>query len=93
MVTDPLGMHARFCALLVKTLAVFQCEISVHSGSVTVNAKTIFGLMGLAVACGDKMTFTFRGAEATAALSAIERLFETQFRDDEDQSELNETVR
>lgn len=73
------GLHARPADLLVKALAPFRAEVRARSGRDWTDARSILGLLGLAVGCQSKVTFTAIGADATQAIAAIEHLFVTQF--------------
>jgi phosphotransferase system HPr (HPr) family protein len=77
--TNVRGLHARPAALLVKQLAGFKCSIIVKCNGETANAKSILGLLCLAVGCQSKVTFTATGPDAPEAMAAIDHLFERQF--------------
>ncbi len=73
------GLHARPAALLVKYLSGFKCSVVAQCNGEPANAKSILGLLCLAVGCQSKVTFTATGPDAPEAMAAIERLFERQF--------------
>lgn len=75
------GLHARPCALLVKRLRVFQCEITVECHGQLANAQSILGLMALAAGYESKLTFTATGKDAALALAAVKHLFDTHFEE------------
>jgi phosphocarrier protein HPr len=75
------GLHARPCALLVKTLRPFRCKVEVHANGHQANGHSIMGLMALAAADRTKMSFLLTGEDAPEALAAISHLFETRFED------------
>jgi phosphotransferase system HPr (HPr) family protein len=77
--TNRNGLHARPCALLVKTLRPFACEVKVEHDGATASGNSILGLMSLAVGFGSKLTFIINGSEAARAMAAVQQLFETQF--------------
>lgn len=79
--TNPNGMHARPCALLAKTLRPFGCEARVEANGSIASGKSILGLMALAAGFGSKLTFSINGSDATQAMAAVHRLFETQFEE------------
>jgi len=79
--TNRYGMHARPCALLVKTLRRFACEVEVAAGGTVANGHSILGLMALAVGFGSKLTFSISGSEAARAMAAVQQLFKTQFEE------------
>lgn len=75
------GLHARPCALLVKTLLPFACAVKVEANGALASGNSILGLMSLAVGFESKLTFTITGREAARAMAAVQRLFDTQFED------------
>lgn len=79
--TNRHGLHARPCALLVKTLRRFACKVEVGAGDGVVNAQSILGLMSLGVGFGSKLTFMINGREAARAMAAVQQLFKTQFEE------------
>ena len=78
--TNRSGLHARPCAVLIKTLRPFACEITVEHGDMTANGNSILGLMALGAGYGSKLTFTINGSAAAQAMAAVQWLFETQFQ-------------
>lgn len=68
------GLHARPAALFVQEANKFSAEVFVSKGDKKVNAKSIMGIMSLAVANGTKIVISAEGddaAEAVEALAAI----------------------
>ena len=72
-------MHARPCAMLIRALEPFDCEVLVQSGDHVVNGRSILGLLSLAAGCHSKLKFTTSGVDAGAAMVVITRLFESGF--------------
>lgn len=70
----PQGLHARPATLFVKTAAAFSSEIGLNKAEKSVNAKSIIGVMSLAVSKGQSVTLTADGADAEQALDALERV-------------------
>lgn len=75
------GLHARPCALLVKTLQRYHCSVEVEANGERASAKSVLGLMALGAACGSELSFLFKGDDAFAAMAAVRHLFATHFRD------------
>lgn len=73
------GLHHRPAMLLINTLKDFNCCISAEVGGYAVDGRSIFGLLSLAAGPGSEFTFTASGRDATAALDALQLLFETDF--------------
>ena len=81
-VINRLGIHARPAALFVKIAGKFTSQIMVEKDGETINGKSIMGLMMLAAAQGSKLTLTAEGADAEAAVAALEELFQKKFNED-----------
>lgn len=79
IMTSRHGLHARPCALLVRTLRHFTCQVEITADGTVANGASILGLMSLAVGFESKLTFAICGLEAAGAMAAVQRLFETQF--------------
>ncbi len=73
------GLHARPCAQLVKTLRPFRSRIEVQAKGQQADGHSIMGLMALAAGPECRLTFTITGTDAPDAMSAVSRLFETDF--------------
>lgn len=76
---NKVGVHARPSSQIAQTASRFSAEITIRNGKHEANAKSIMGLMGLAAACGAQLTLVAEGADAEAALDAIEELFLSGF--------------
>ena len=72
VITDSEGIHARPAGLLVKEAAKFQSDIKLKKGRKKSRCKKIFGVMGLAVKCGEEIVMTAEGADEAEAIAAIE---------------------
>lgn len=70
-IVNPLGMHARPAAAFVKVANRFRSRVSVRRGTVTVNGKSIMGMMMLAAEQGAAICIAAEGEDAEAALSAL----------------------
>ena len=55
-VLNKLGLHARPCALLAKTAGFFKSSITLTHNNHSVDAKSILGLMTMAVPAGTTLT-------------------------------------
>jgi phosphocarrier protein len=74
------GLHARPCALLIKTIRPYSAEVLVEANGEEASGHSIMGLMALAAGPGTEVTFTAKGADALEVMAAIQHLFETQFK-------------
>jgi phosphocarrier protein len=74
-----LGLHARACALFVKTASRFQSEVLVSRDGLQVNGKSIMGVMMLAAEAGAMILVKAEGPDEQAALAALQELVEGKF--------------
>ena len=70
-IVNPLGMHARPAAEFVKTANRFRSQVSVRRGDLTVNGKSIMGMMMLAAERGSTLLIAADGEDASEALDAL----------------------
>ena len=77
------GLHARASAKFVKAAAAFDAEVRVSKDGQTVDARSIMGLMMLAAGPGSCIDIEAEGAEAEAAVAALEALVTDRFDEDE----------
>ena len=82
-ITNKRGLHARASAKFVKTASAFDAEVRVSKDGQTVDARSIMGLMMLAAGPGCCIEIEAEGAEAGAALDALEQLVVGKFEEDE----------
>ncbi|WP_018132088.1 HPr family phosphocarrier protein [Effusibacillus pohliae] len=73
------GLHARPAALFVQQANKFTSEIFVEKAGKTVNAKSIMGIMSLAISKGSEITIKAEGSDAERA---VETLAEMVSRED-----------
>ena len=81
-VLNPLGLHARPAALLVRTVARFDARVQVTdvtTGRGPVSGRSLNGVATLGARQGDELALTARGAQAAEALDAVRRLAEEGF--------------
>lgn len=70
-IVNPLGMHVRPGAEFVKVANKFKSAVEVRNGDVSVNGKSILGMMTLAAECGASITIKTDGNDAEAAMDAL----------------------
>ncbi len=70
-IVNPLGMHVRPGAEFVKVANRFKCAVEVRHGDVSVNGKSILGMMTLAAECGASLLIKCDGDDAEAAMKAL----------------------
>ena len=78
-VLNKLGLHARPCALLAKTAGFFKSSITLTHNNHSVDAKSILGLMTMAVPAGTTLTVTADGPDEDSAIKDITALFVNKF--------------
>jgi phosphocarrier protein HPr len=79
LIKNQLGLHARACALFVKTAARFQSEIYVARDDLEVNGKSIMGVMMLAAEEGSTIRVRAEGPDEALALKALRELVDGKF--------------
>lgn len=72
-VSDPEGMHARPAGLLVAKAQGYDSTIIVSYNGKSVDAKRIFGVMGLGVKQGDKVIVKVQGNDEVKAAAEFEQ--------------------
>ena len=65
-------------ALLVQTASGYKSRLSLQLDNKTASAKSIMGVISLALAEGDNLTITAEGADETEALAALEGFVKAQ---------------
>ena len=81
-ILNRLGLHARPAARIVQTAAKFESDIELTKDNITINAKSIMGVMMLAAEFGSSICITAKGADETQALAALEQLFNDKFNEE-----------
>jgi catabolite repression HPr-like protein len=66
------GLQARPAALFVQEANRFSSEVFLEKDGKKVNAKSIMGLMSLAVSSGSSVNLIVNGTDEEAALEALE---------------------
>ena len=78
-IINKLGLHARASAKLSQLAGTFTCEIWLTRNNRRVNAKSIMGVMMLAAGKGTSVLIETEGADAEAALAALQALIANKF--------------
>ena len=77
-IADPLGIHARPAALLVKTASAFRSSIVLRHGDKEISAKKMIALMSLGLKQGDKLEIRIEGEDEEQAGKAMKKILEEQ---------------
>lgn len=78
-IVNPLGLHARPAAQLVRLASGFASEIHLQRDDLTVNGKSIMGVMMLAAEQGATVTIRATGTDEEAAVEALTQLIHAGF--------------
>jgi len=78
-ITNPTGLHARPAALFVQTAGKFTANIWIKMDHKKVNAKSIMGLISLAVSKGTEITIIADGEDEDLAMKEIVDLVTSGF--------------
>lgn len=80
-ISNPTGLHARPAALFVQTAGKFTSHVWISKEDKKVNAKSIMGLMSLAVAKGTFITIGAEGDDEQMAVKELIDLVTSGFRE------------
>lgn len=73
------GLHAKPASMFVQKANQFKSEVYIQKGSTRVNAKSIMGVMILAVQQGDSIVIEASGDDEELAVSKLKELIENKF--------------
>lgn len=73
------GIHARPAAILVQKASLFRSELFLATSALTVNAKSIMGVMMLAAETGTELTIRGEGSDEREAVEALRALVASGF--------------
>jgi len=82
-IVNELGLHARAAATFVKISSGFRSDIDVTKDSITVNGKSIMGVLMLAAAKGSVITIKAAGSDADDAIDSLGKLINDKFGEEE----------
>ncbi len=71
VVKSTVGLHASLAAEVVKAASKYSVKINLIYKNQTIDAKSILGLMSLAVPCGENVIVSAIGDDALAAIEDI----------------------
>lgn len=75
------GIHAHPAVLFVKKASLFRSEITVANGSLSVNGKSIMGVLMLAAETGTTLVIRAHGPDESDAVAALVRLVDLKFEE------------
>jgi phosphocarrier protein len=71
VIVNPLGLHARPAAQLVRLASGFSSDVRIEKDGMEVNGKSIMGVMMLAAECGSAIRIRADGDDAERAVDAL----------------------
>jgi phosphocarrier protein len=78
-IANELGLHARPAARFVRMAATFASNIELVRDGVSVNGKSIMGVMMLAAECGAEVVIRAEGSDEDDAVQALHDLITAGF--------------
>ena len=75
------GLHARPATFFIQKANSYKCSIWVEKGDRRVNAKSLLGVLSLAVTQGMTITLLADGADANSAVAGLADLLENGLTD------------
>lgn len=78
-IVNSLGLHARPAAQIVRLAATFTAHIELEKDELSVNAKSIMGVMMLAAESGSTLRIRAEGDDEVQAVTALVELVATGF--------------
>lgn len=73
-IKSTVGLHASLAAKLVQTAGKYDVDVKLHYKNQVVDAKSILGLMSLAIPSGENVKLVAVGPDTEEALKSIEKL-------------------
>ena len=81
VVSNPLGVHARPCALLAQCCVNYKSEILVDSNENSAEGRNVLALLALQIKYGDTMLITIEGIDEEEAYENVLRVIEKEFNE------------
>jgi phosphocarrier protein HPr len=76
------GLHARPAAQFVRLASRFECDVKLTKDDLTVDGKSIMGVMMLAAECGSTIVLTTDGPDEAGAAEALRVFLETDHHEE-----------
>jgi len=81
IVTNPLGIHARSAAKIVKVLEPYEARVTFRKDGLSADGRSVLSILTLDCPEGSSLQVDLAGDDAPQALGALERLFESRFKE------------
>lgn len=82
-IINKLGLHARASSKFVEVTNKYKSEIFIEFNDIKVNAKSILGLLSLAISFEDEFEIFIEGEDEDKALDEINSLIKNKFGESE----------
>lgn len=79
--TNPVGLHARPAAQMVKAAAKFKSKITLEGNGRKADAKSIIMVLGMGLRQNDVITISAEGVDEEAAIEILEELVKQRFHE------------
>ena len=78
-INDPIGLHARPAAQIVKIASNFECDLTIKAeDGRDANLKSIMSVMALGIRNGEEVVIVANGADAEDAIATLEKEMKEQ---------------
>ncbi|MGM0380006.1 MAG: HPr family phosphocarrier protein [Bacillota bacterium] len=81
-VKNKTGLHARPASIFVKLAKTFKSEVFIQKDDKKVNGKSMLGILGMSIGCGDEITIKVNGEDEKKAIKSIYDLFENELMEE-----------
>lgn len=81
-IENKLGLHARAAANFVNIASKYKSDVYVTKDGITVNGKSIMGLLILAATTGTQIKLTVTGKDAQNAFNELKKLIVSRFNEE-----------
>jgi phosphocarrier protein HPr len=82
-IINRLGLHARAAAKFVKLANRFESSVKIVKDGISIDGKSILGILTLAAVQGSKITLKISGKDEASAMKALMTLVENRFNEGE----------
>ena len=73
---NPDGLHARPAAIFVQVASKYKSELEIEAHGISVNGKSIIGIMSLGAFHGEEITLTAKGQDEKQMIEELKNLIE-----------------
>ncbi|MFH1743982.1 MAG: HPr family phosphocarrier protein [bacterium] len=82
VISNRLGLHARPAAMLVEAVSNLHCEVLISKDELTVDAKSLMGVLTLAAEHGSTLDICAQGDDAQRAIDLLGEMISNKFGED-----------